>query len=81
MRLGTKGWRVSLAALEAYERAQTTGSDAAPSHEAPKREPIRPVFGALEETGVRLPLPERWWEGAAASPGTRATKKAAAQRH
>lgn len=59
------GWRISLAAVEAYEAARANGamsrSDATAKQEA-SREPIRPVFRVLEETGAPLPLPERWWE-------------------
>jgi len=65
MRLGTD-WRFSMAAVEAYERAHTTAPDSAASNAGQKQEatpaPIRPVFAVLEETGVPLPLPERWWE-------------------
>lgn len=61
MRLGLHRWRIGLAAVEAYELAHTSGTtESAPSIEARKAEPIRPVFGALEETG--RPLGERWWE-------------------
>lgn len=61
MRLGTD-WRFSLAAVEAYERAKSSGKAPAPRPAPVAAEPIRPVFGVLEETGAELPLPERWWE-------------------
>jgi excisionase family DNA binding protein len=73
MRLGTD-WRFSHAAVEAYERAHTTSAE--PAYPAPAKlaaEPIRPVFGVLEETGAPLPLPERWWE----QPTQRAASSAA----
>lgn len=56
MKLG--GWRIRTADVEAYELAQ---ANRPASTESPKTEPIRPVFGVLEE-GARRPLGERWWE-------------------
>lgn len=55
-------WRFSLTAVEAYEAARSNRPADPPSPEARNQEPIRPVFGVLEETGAPLPLPERWWE-------------------
>lgn len=68
MRLGTD-WRISEEAAAAYERAHTTSAETStPTASAPTPEPIRPVFGVLEEGRV---LGERWWErettGAASS--------------
>lgn len=62
MRLGSD-WRITTAAVEAYEAAHANGSEPSASIEAREPEPIRTVFGALEEGGMPLALPERWWEG------------------
>lgn len=84
MRLGLGAWRIAVVDVEAYELARTNGSDSSPSHEVRKAEPIRPVFGVLEETGDELPLPERWLETderPTARRGAQGKEKAASQRH
>jgi excisionase family DNA binding protein len=81
MRLGLESWRISLETVEAYEHAHTSGAASSTSDEGRKAEAVRPVFGVLPEATGPLVLPERWWEGEAASPRTRTTKKAASQRH
>lgn len=69
MRLGLDAWRISVAAVEAYELARTSGSDAAPSTEgrkqetAPRQEEIRPpavVDGFTLPDGYEPVFPELW---------------------
>lgn len=59
MKLG--GWRIRLADVEAYEAAK---ANRPPEQPAPttRAEPIRPVFGVLQEAGDDRVLGERWWE-------------------
>jgi excisionase family DNA binding protein len=61
MRLGRRGWRIPVAAVEAYEAGHTTACESAQA--APTTAPASApeVRSELPSVG-RLALPDRWWE-------------------
>ena len=71
MRLGRRGWRIPVAAVEAYEAGHTTACESAQAATTTAPASAPEVRSALPSVG-RLALPDRWWENPTLAAGSSA---------